>query len=134
MFVILVIFQHWSQYVELNGIYDEPYLVLQAHLNQMIVAMFLFYSGYGMMESTKAKGIAYIKGIPGKRLLTVLVNFDIAVLIFFVVKSILGETFQVSTILFSLITCSPSIFPPRAKTTQARVISAGVTPIAQARV
>ena len=47
IFVILIILSHWAQYVELGGIYDEPYLILKDHLNQMVVAMFLFYSGYG---------------------------------------------------------------------------------------
>lgn len=43
--------------------------------------VFLFYSGYGIMESIKNKGEKYISTVPKKRILNVLVNFDIAVLI-----------------------------------------------------
>lgn len=103
IFVILIVFSHYSQYVKLGGIYDKPYIILKNHLNQMVVSMFFFYSGYGMMEATIKKGFAYIKGIPVKRFFTVLLNFDIAILIFLIVGRILGKTYDVKTILLSLI-------------------------------
>lgn len=58
IFVALILLSHGKGYIELGGIYDEPYIALQNHLNQMVVAMFLFYSGYGMMESMKKKQFA----------------------------------------------------------------------------
>lgn len=64
IFVVLVIFSHYAQYANFEGVYDEPYLMLREHLNQMIVATFLFYSGYGMMESFKRKGTHYLKKFP----------------------------------------------------------------------
>lgn len=50
IFTILVIFKHYSQYINFGGINNKAYLVLRNYMGQMIVAMFLFYSGYGMME------------------------------------------------------------------------------------
>lgn len=103
IFVILIVFSHFSQYVTLGGSYDAPYLSLKAHLNQMVVAMFWFYSGYGIMESVTKKGFAYVKTIPTRRFLTVLLNFDLAILLFLIVGAFLGNTYSLSTILWSLI-------------------------------
>lgn len=103
VFVILIVFSHYSQYVTLGGIYDEPYLILKEHLNQMVVSMFLFYSGYGMMEATKRKGFTYIRGIPVRRFFMVLLQFDIAIILFLIVGSLLGKTYDIETILWSLI-------------------------------
>ena len=61
IFVILILFSHYTQYVTLGGPYDDAYLVLRKHLNQMVVVMFLFYSGFGIMRSIQNKGQAYIR-------------------------------------------------------------------------
>lgn len=103
IFVILILFSHYSQYVTLSGPYDEPYLILKAHLHQMVVAMFWFYSGYGIMESISKKGFPYVKSIMTKRFITVLVNFDFAVILFIAVRYFLGVRFDISRILTSLI-------------------------------
>lgn len=103
IFVLLVFLSHYSQYVKLDGFYDKPYLVLQQHLNQMVVAMFLFYSGFGIAEAIKRKGFAYIKTIPTKRFLSVLINFDIAIVLFLIINFIFGKTFDIKTILLSFI-------------------------------
>ena len=57
---------------------------------QLIVVMFLFYSGYGVMESYREKGRDYLRSFPKKRILTTLLNFDIAVLLFVALDLILG--------------------------------------------
>lgn len=103
IFVILIIFSHYSQYVKLGGIYDEPYLSLQKHLHQMVVAMFWFYSGYGMQEAISKKKFAYVKDIMTKRFWKVLVNFDLAVLLFLIVGTILGKKYSLDNILLSFV-------------------------------
>jgi len=87
IFVILIIFSHYSQYLTFEGVYDYPYLCLQDHLNQMVVATFLFYSGYGMMESIKRKGGEYVLKVPSK-FIKLLIRFDIAVLLFWVLGNV----------------------------------------------
>lgn len=103
IFVILVVFSHSSQYFTLNGVYDDPYIAFTRFLGQMIVSVFLFYSGYGIMESLNKKKFAYIKTIPGKRFLKVLINFDIAVLLYLFLNMILGNHYDLKIILFSFI-------------------------------
>ena len=101
IFVILVVFKHYSSYADFSGIYDEPIVVLNQHLGQMIVAMFLFYSGYGIMESISKKGFAYIKAIPSRRLVKVWGNFALAVLMYLLLSVCIGEHYHVSTILLA---------------------------------
>lgn len=103
IFVILIIFSHYSQYVTLAGPYDEPYLILQKYLHQMVVAMFWFYSGYGIMESITKKRFQYVKSVMTKRLPMVLLNFDFAIVLFLITGYILGRSFNMKTILLSLI-------------------------------
>lgn len=103
IFVITVIFSHCSQYVTFDGIYDEPYIKFQGFIGQMIVAMFLFYSGYGVLESIQKKGWNYVKSIPTKRFFKVLVNFDIAVLLYLILDLILGIKYDAKTIFLSFI-------------------------------
>ncbi len=102
IFVILVFISHFSQYVDLGGIYDQPYLDLQKHLNQMVVAPFLFYSGFGIMESITKKGFNYLKSVPTKRFLNLIINFDIAIVLFLITGFFLNKTYDIKTILLSL--------------------------------
>lgn len=64
--------------------------VIQNSLSQLVVVMFLFYSGYGVMESIKNRGEGYISSFPRKRLLGTLLNFDVAVLVFIALDLALG--------------------------------------------
>lgn len=102
IFVILVVFSHYSQYAGFGGVFDAPYLLLKKHLHQMVVATFLFYSGYGMMEQIKRKGDGYIFGIP-KKAGKLLFRFDVAVLMYLAMQMILGKTFSLKRIVLSLI-------------------------------
>lgn len=102
IFVALILLSHGKGYLTLGGAYDEPYIALQNHLNQMVVAMFLFYSGYGMMESMKKKQFGYVKSIAVKRFPNLLLNYDLAVLLFFVLGYIIGEPQTVKSLLVAL--------------------------------
>lgn len=87
IFILLVFIKHVTPYITSAGytytsIGDNVFRLIDTQVGQWIVAMFLFYSGYGIMESIKKKGKDYISSIPRKRLLTVLMNFDVAVLIY----------------------------------------------------
>lgn len=103
IFVVLILFSHGKQYMALGGVYDDPYLALQGHLGQMVVAMFLFYSGYGLMESIKRKGYDYVRSIPLKRFPSVLLNFDIAIVLYLILGMFLGKVFGIKTILLAFI-------------------------------
>lgn len=59
-------------------------------MGQGVVVMFLFYSGYGVMESIKKKGSDYIHTFPKNRFAKTLLHFDIAVLLFVILDLCLG--------------------------------------------
>lgn len=82
VFIALVFFSHFRGYVHLNNSLDMPYILLQRYLGQFIVAMFLFYSGYGIVVSLMKKGESYLSSIPVHRMLRTLLHFDLAVLIY----------------------------------------------------
>lgn len=102
IFVILVVFSHYSQYAGFGGIFDAPYLLLKKHLHQMVVATFLFYSGFGMMEQIKRKGSDYVFNIP-KKAGKLLFRFDAAVMLFLLMNLAFGKTFKMKRIVLSLI-------------------------------
>lgn len=72
-------------------------------MGQLAVAMFFFYSGYGVMKSLLVKGKAYLISYPRKRLLTTLLNFDVAVSCFLLLTVILGKKVSIPQVALSLI-------------------------------
>lgn len=102
IFVILILLSHAKGYIDLGGIYDKPYAQLQAHLNQMVVAMFLFYSGYGIMEQIKKREFSYITSIPKKRFPNLLLNFDISIILFALMWLCLGKPVEIKKVLIAL--------------------------------
>jgi len=103
IFVVMVFFSHAKAYMHLTDANSEYYLGLQTYLAQMIVVPFLFFSGYGIMQSVMKKGTNYIKKIPTNRLLKVLLHFDIAVLLFVGLNLIIKREMTLSKVLWSLI-------------------------------
>ena len=103
IFVILILYSHGKGYIALDKTYlDAPYTAMQNHIGQMVVALFLFYSGYGIMEQIKKRRFDYIKTIPAKRFPNLLLNFDIAVCFYLILWLALGKTLTLKQIVFSL--------------------------------
>lgn len=87
IFILIVFFSHFQQYVaEAGG------RVFNLYLGQLMVAMFLFYSGYGVAESFAVKGTSYVRDFPKRRILTTLLNFDIAVVAFIALDLVIGRS------------------------------------------
>ena len=101
IFVILVLLGHGNSYLNVQGALDMPYKSFQSHLGQMVVSMFLFYSGFGMIKSIMKKRFGYIKTLPIKRFLIVVLNFDIAVILFEIMNICLKIHFDWKTILLA---------------------------------
>lgn len=53
LFTVLVFLSHVCNYISLDGNFDKPYSTFKSYLLQMVVVPFLFYSGFGIMESIK---------------------------------------------------------------------------------
>lgn len=103
-FLCLVFLAHIQGYADFSHPYlDGPYQWIRKLMGQCIVAMFLFYSGFGVMESVKRKGQDYTKKIPTQRLLKVLLQFDSAVMLFYLYRSFTGRHCGIGKILLSLI-------------------------------
>lgn len=106
IWILFVFLRHANQYVYNSGyVYsnfgDRLFLITDGLLQQLIVVMFLFFSGYGVYCSILRGGVKYINSIPKKRILGTLVNFDIAVVVYILVDLIVDEPFTMETILLS---------------------------------
>ncbi len=102
IFIIMVFFSHFHSYVTFTSPLDIAYLNVFKHIGQCMVTLFMFYSGYGVMESIRKKGMPYVKKIPLTRVVGTYFRFDIAIVIFAVVQLIIGKTFPVKQYLLSL--------------------------------
>ena len=105
IFILLVFLSHFASNIAVDDrmTTDWPYFVFQSKMGQLVVALFLFYSGYGVMKSIMTKGRVYIDGMPRKRLLTTMFNFDIAVLIFVLLAVIVRAEISPSRVFLSLL-------------------------------
>lgn len=107
VFIALVFIKHATPYIFNSGyVFDDSllsraFLFINLKVGQWIVAMFLFYSGYGIMESIKKKGVSYVCSVPRKRILTTLANFDIAVALFAIIALFLHKDYSLKTYLLS---------------------------------
>ena len=100
IFVGVVFFSHVSLYLTLpettpNKIFDAM------NIGQLMVTTFLFYSGYGLLCSIRAKGLPYVKKIPWERLFKVWLHFAIAVCLFLIAGYASGERFAIKKILLA---------------------------------
>ena len=101
-FVICVFFRHIFQYRDFPGNAWVGVHWIDHHLGQFIVVSFLFFSGYGIMESWKKKGMPYIRQLPTQRVWKTWIRFVCCVLIYLVVALIQGERYPADQL--------PSIF------------------------
>ena len=100
IFVILILLSHAKGYFTPDAPLDKPYMMIQNHIGQMVVALFLFYSGYGIMEQIKKRGFDYIMTIPKKRFPSLLLNFDLAVILYIILGLILGNSYTPLQLLY----------------------------------
>lgn len=103
IFIWLVFLRHFSDYVQYKTTIDLLGGIVNIVLGQMIVACFLFYSGFGVFESFKKKGAAYAKTMPKNRILKTLIHFDIALLLFLIIQVLFGKNLSFSRVILSLI-------------------------------
>lgn len=104
IFTLLIFFSHCTQYWPLSScVLDEVYRHIQNIHNQWVVTTFLAFSGYGVMSQIiKHNGGEYLKSYPYKRLLKTFINFDIAVILYWIVSYFLGIRYDFFVIIGSL--------------------------------
>lgn len=86
IFSVLIFLSHIVTYIDFDSPWDEPYMAFRAFMGQLVVATYLFYSGYGIMESYKKKGHSYAMSIPFHRLFKTWYHFAIVICMFAVVS------------------------------------------------
>jgi membrane-bound acyltransferase YfiQ involved in biofilm formation len=91
-FVLLVFLRHTVDYITL-GPWDGIFGAINAHLDQLIVVPFLFYSGYGIMCSIRRKGQNYVSALPRDRLFKVWYHFAVAVALYLVLALCIGKKY-----------------------------------------
>ena len=102
IFSILIFLSHAVTYVDLNGTFDAPYFTLRKFLGQLVVITYLFFSGYGIMESIKKKGTSYVKQMPVNRFFKLWYHFAIVIVLYTIVSvGILGKEYTLSHYLLS---------------------------------
>lgn len=106
IFIFLVFIRHFFQYdIAFRSDWIDQYARgINKCSGQLIVVMFLFYSGYGVMVSYQKKGKTYVDQMPSKRILTTLFHFDVAVVLYMLVAIFLKKKeFSVLKCILSLL-------------------------------
>ena len=83
IFVWMIIFSHNKQYYNLALYNKYIYIKILRNIGQKMVSLFLFYSGYGIVESIKKKGIIYAKTLPKKGAI-LFIKFQLVLIIFLI--------------------------------------------------
>ncbi len=104
IFILIVFLSHAVGYFTIGtSLPDRAFSFIVINLiGQSMVAVFMFYSGYGVMLSIDKKGSNYVKSIPAKRFFKVLLHFDIAVLIYYLIGIAMHKGYGFTEFLISL--------------------------------
>ena len=102
VFILIVFISHASTYFTYDLRHSGITLTFLYHISQLMVTMFLFYSGYGIVESIKKKKQKYIDKIPINRILKTLFHFDIVIITYMILNHILGIKYSILTNLIAL--------------------------------
>ena len=107
IFIWLVFMGHIMPYITkvipFELFVDKAATGIVSILQQLVVVPFMFYSGYGVMNSIKNKGVQYVDSIPRKRLLNTMLNVGVAVLFYVLLNLILNIPMDFKHILFSFV-------------------------------
>ena len=103
VFAAVIFLSHAKGYILLgNGAGDTLFKLVLYILGQCIVAMYFFYSGYGIMESYKYKK-DYTTHFFRNRILKTLIHFDLAVILYMILKFAYRKTYTLRTYFLSLL-------------------------------
>ena len=100
IFTIMILMSHFKDYADIGS--DNIYVKFISFFGQLMVTLFLFYSGYGIMESLNKKK-NYMKTFFSNRFLKTLFHFDLAVIIYIVVSFMLGNKYDLITYILSFV-------------------------------
>lgn len=97
IFVCLIFFSHLRGYIHYptgnSSMINNSFDMALNYLGQLIVAPYFFYSGYGIMERYKSNSVTYLNGFTVNRIFKTWYHFALAVLLFLIIQSFLGNYF-----------------------------------------
>ena len=99
IFILIVFLSHIQSYITL----PSGFLVFTKAFGQLMVAMFLFYSGYGVGISIEKKGMDYVRRIPERRIVKIFSQLIPAVLLYTLVDLVCQIPFSAYKFIFSLL-------------------------------
>ena len=100
----LVFLSHSNGYLQFgNTIFDFLYSLPFRILGQLMVVMFLFYSGYGIAVQYQKKGDCYLQHFFYKRIVKTELHFFIGVFLFLILNTMLGIQNSLYDTVFSFI-------------------------------
>lgn len=92
VFILIVFYAHIRSYMPFNPAWDGVMHHVATGLGQLMVALFLFYSGFGVAHSLAHKP-GYVHTMPLKRVAVTWVNFAIAQVLFIIMNLSLSRPF-----------------------------------------
>ena len=99
IFVWLIILSHYKSYYKANQNY--LYKKILNCFGQKMVSIFLFYSGFGIYESMKKKGVNYSKSLL-KKTIIIFIKSQIIIILFAICNLLLGIKNYLKTYVFSI--------------------------------
>lgn len=102
-FILLIVFSHILNAFPYHGVMSHPLAIFRAILGQLVVTMFFFISGYGIMYSIDSKGNAYSKSIITNRFLRILIYTIISLVPFFIYAACLNKQHPVQDYFLAII-------------------------------
>lgn len=101
IFCVFILISHaMSYFSNTSSFLDSSAQKVTTIFAQLIVVMFFFYSGFGIMESYKAND-KYFKTYPKNRILKTFIHFALAICLFIVLNLILDRDYSVKTTLLA---------------------------------
>ncbi len=99
-FVMMIFFSHIQAYLPVDFFGDKIVTAVYGVLGQLIVVVFLFYSGYGVMESIRNKP-GYMKGFFKNRIVKLILDYNIVSLAYMLYRTCTGTFFSWERYAFS---------------------------------
>ena len=92
LFISIVFLSHLRSYIPEASFAatDGTALLVMTFLGQLIVATFLFFSGFGAMQSIKKRGFSYVWSFPAHRILSFLLDVWLALGMYMLVRIVMG--------------------------------------------
>lgn len=101
VFSVLIFISHGVTYIDMANSLDDAYLGIKAFLAQGVVVTYLFYSGFGIMESIKKKGYNYVKRMPIDRFFKLWYQFAFMLCLFIISNLFMKKDISITDNLLS---------------------------------